>query len=86
MYSDTPQRSYHQHAEHERTFGLPSCYTDPESVDAWRHSRMLNTILPLVRIFPKATWMTIGDGRYGSEAFFLHKHGINVTATSTLLP
>ena len=58
---------------------LPSCYERPDCVDAWRHRRMLVTILPLVR--PQTTWMTIGDGRYGSDAFFLQEQGADVLAT-----
>jgi hypothetical protein len=78
----TPEWSYRRHSQHEETGELPSIYTKPMSVDAWRHTRMLATVLPLVRSCPDATWMTIGDGRYGSDAFFLERHGVNVTATS----
>lgn len=74
--------SYVQHAEHERLIDLPSCYTRPDSVDCWRHDRMLGSVLPLVEAFPQATWATVGDGRYGSDAFFLKRHGTNVLATS----
>ena len=37
--------SYDQHAAEEMVHAvrsdLPSCYTHPNSVDAWRHRRML---------------------------------------------
>ena len=82
MQSDMTNWSYSQQAEYESISTLPSCYTDPESIDAWRHDRMLSTILPLIHSFPNATWLTIGDGKYGSDAFFLQKHGVEVTASS----
>jgi SAM-dependent methyltransferase len=81
--SQTAEWSYGRHAEHERQHDdLPSVYRHPNSVDAWRHIRMLETVLPLVRAFPQSTWLTIGDGRYGSDAFVLHTRGADVTASS----
>jgi SAM-dependent methyltransferase len=83
MVFRTPEWSYRRHAEQERTAqDLPSVYVRPDSVDAWRHIRMLETVLPLVRAFPDATWMTIGDGGYGSDAFVLQARGADVTASS----
>lgn len=61
---------------------LPSRYTAPDSVDNWRHTRMLNSTRPLVATYPKATWVTVGDGRYGSDAAYLHSRGAAVTATT----
>jgi SAM-dependent methyltransferase len=82
MRFDGVEHSYVQQAEQEQQSGLPSCYTSPDSVDCWRHDRMLGSVLPLIEAFPQATWATIGDGRYGSDAFFLKRHGANVLATS----
>ena len=61
---------------------LPSCYIRPNSVDAWRHRRMLKSTLPIVKEFPDSKWLTVGDGRFGSDAFFLQNQGIDVIATS----
>jgi len=81
-----PEWSYAQHHEHDNDMvkesKLPSCYTDPESIDAWRHERMHRTILPLLRAFPEATWLTVGDGKYGSDAYFLKCNGAEVMASS----
>ena len=78
--------SYSSHAEHELSLSLmkelPSCYVNPRSIDAWRHERMYTTIAPLLQVDPNATWVTIGDGRFGSDAYFLIRHGINTMATS----
>jgi SAM-dependent methyltransferase len=78
--------SYDQHEKKEyelsHTSSLPSCYTRPTSIDAWRHRRMLESVLPLVRTFPASQWLTIGDGKFGSDASFLQSYGIDVTATS----
>ena len=86
MKHNDPQWSYKQHQDHDEQIfkenKLPSCYTTPESVDAWRHRRMHNTLLPLIRAFPKDSWITLGDGKYGSDAYFLKQNGISVLATS----
>jgi ubiquinone/menaquinone biosynthesis C-methylase UbiE len=78
--------SYDQHAAEEMVHAvrsdLPSCYTRPNSVDAWRHRRMLESTLPLIGEFPDAKWLTVGDGKFGSDAFFLESKGIDVVATS----
>jgi len=37
---------------------------------------------PLLKYYPKARWMTIGDGRFGSDAHFFRSQGMDVLATS----
>lgn len=61
---------------------LASCYADPNNIDNWRHERMRNIILPLIEFFPASKWMTVGDGSYGSDAYYLQKKGLDVLATS----
>ena len=81
-----PERSYASHREFETGLVsqdlIPSCYTAPGSVDAWRHDRMLGFAEPLLRCFPSSSWITIGDGRYGSDAHYLLRRGAKVIATS----
>ena len=78
--------SYDRHKNHEmrlvRDAEFPSCYTGPDTVDAWRHLRFLECTLPLLIEWPVSEWITIGDGNFGSDAFFLQSHGVAVTATS----
>ncbi len=61
---------------------LPSRYTRPDSVDNWRHTRMLDLTRPIWQSCPGGRWITVGDGRYGSDAAYLHAHGVRVVATS----
>jgi hypothetical protein len=61
---------------------LPSCYSAPRSIDAWRHRRMLSHALELIRHDPTATWLTVGDGRFGSDAAFLRSHGADAFASN----
>ncbi len=78
--------SYDKHARLEsrqaQDSRMPACFTAPDTVDAWRHRRMHALLLPLIAADPGATWMTVGDGSYGSDAFFLQQQGVDVLATS----
>lgn len=81
-----PNWSYERHLLDEKRVvdegQLPSCYSAPGSVDAWRHRRMYEMIVPLLESHPHATWMTLGDGNYASDAHFLRTKGARVLATS----
>ena len=69
-------------ARTELSMGMPSAYTAPASIDAWRHRRMLDRIDPILKALPNSTWMTVGDGRFGSDAAYLKARGHRACATS----
>jgi hypothetical protein len=52
-----------------------------DTVDAWRHLRMRSSIDPLLFSFPDAYWLTVGDGRFGTDAHYIEKKGVKVLAT-----
>ncbi len=58
---------------------IANAWLNLESLDYWRHKRMLNLIKPFIKKDEK--WLTIGDGRYGSEASWLKKNGVNCHAS-----
>lgn len=76
------EQSYQRQAESEHQMKMPTRYTRPDSIDNWRHTRMLDMTRPIWQSFPRSQWITVGDGRYGSDAAYLHSHGVNVVATS----
>ncbi|HEX3473321.1 MAG TPA: class I SAM-dependent methyltransferase [Silvibacterium sp.] len=43
---------------------------------------MLEHLLPVTKEYPESTWLTVGDGKFGSDAFFLQDHVADVVATS----
>src|SRR4029077_1088661 len=60
---------------------VPSLISAPRTIDAWRHERMFRMARPLVDMFPRDHWQTIGDG--GADAWMLHEMGaVHVTASS----
>ena len=50
-----------------------------DNLDSWRHSRMLKPLKAFINKGDK--WLTIGDGRYGTEANFLIENGIKAHAS-----
>jgi ubiquinone/menaquinone biosynthesis C-methylase UbiE len=43
----------------------------PDTLDAWRHQRMRAPLRAVIEADPNASWLTIGDGRFGTDANFL---------------
>jgi ubiquinone/menaquinone biosynthesis C-methylase UbiE len=56
-----------------------------DTVGAWIQRRLRETVTPLIRSYPGAHWLTIGDGN-GSDARFLQQHGVEVLATDISTP
>jgi SAM-dependent methyltransferase len=79
---DPIQQSYRRQAEFGRAMALPSRFFAPESVDNWRHTRMLSCAQPLVDALPGSRWLTVGDGAYGSDAAYLATLGAEAVASS----
>lgn len=52
---------------------LASAWLEDGTLDRWRHNRMLECIIPLIN--KEDEWLTIGDGRYGTEANFIISNG-----------
>jgi ubiquinone/menaquinone biosynthesis C-methylase UbiE len=73
---------YAQQAEFDRKMEVSTTFNQAETVDSWRHTRMLDMPRPIYRAFPDARWITVGDGRYGSDAAHLLRRGLSAVATS----
>lgn len=78
-------KSYQSHSEHDKTpnFEKVETWKKFDTVDAWRHKRMYDNVLPLIHNYPSSKWLTIGDGRYGTDAnYLIRNHISDVLATS----
>lgn len=62
-------------SEHAKTWLLEG------TIDEWRHLRMYKKLLPLIKSVKDPKWLTVGDGRMGSDAHFLETQNVDVTAT-----
>ena len=45
------------------------------TLDRWRHDRMYDHLKPIIDFNNKKSWLTVGDGRYGTDANALFKLG-----------
>ena len=48
-----------------------------DTLDYWRHLRMRKPVNAIIAADPQASWLTIGDGRYGTDAHYLISAGAN---------
>lgn len=56
-------------------------WKNEDTVDYWRHFRMYKTIIPVLKHHPDARWLTVGDGKYGTDAHFISKYTPHVVAS-----
>ncbi|RZK12981.1 MAG: class I SAM-dependent methyltransferase [Flavobacterium sp.] len=78
------QNSYQRHQGFGSSFenDIVQSWKRFDTIDAWRHERMHNCLLPILATDPDASWLTVGDGRYGTDANYLLRQKIkNVVAT-----
>ncbi len=80
--------SYHMHEKHFHQFAdggnnetLARTWFEEDTVDSWRHERMYNSILSLLYAYPDSHWLTVGDGRYGTDAHYIREKGVKVLAS-----
>jgi SAM-dependent methyltransferase len=77
------QASYARHAlELENAkLNVPVVIGDPDSIDALNHEQQFSGVDALVRAWPTANWLTIGDS--GADVHLLYKAGAqDITATN----
>lgn len=70
-----------QYAKGEGGAELAATWLNTETVDYWRHSRMYACADPLLLTNPGARWLTVGDGHYGRDAWYLSQKGAKVVAS-----
>lgn len=80
------EENYLRHSELEKRQAdgsrMPACFAAPDTIDAWRHRRMHDMLAPLIKADPDSAWLTVGDGSYGSDAYYLQQQGVDVLASS----
>ena len=86
--ADFQDKSYKLHEDHYAEYSKggkfaehAKTWMDKSTVDAWRHQRMYQTIDPILNTDPNQKWLTVGDGRYGSDANYILEKGGDVIAS-----
>ena len=52
----------------ERSKVAATWLAQEETLDRWRHERMYKLLKPIIEHDPNRAWLTVGDGRYGTDA------------------
>ena len=71
---DNHEEDYKKYLRDEKKIKIANSWLENNTLDYWRHNRMLAPLEVFIKKGDK--WLTIGDGRYGSEAAWLKKKGI----------
>lgn len=67
--------------ESEKAATLFATWMKEETVDAWRHAQMYKCLNPLLGETVGASWLTVGDGRCGTDAHYLEQSGMTALAS-----
>ncbi len=57
----------------EETERLRRTWFEDDTVDYWRHHRMITPLKPLLNHYADSKWLTVGDGRFGLDSIELKK-------------
>jgi ubiquinone/menaquinone biosynthesis C-methylase UbiE len=74
------EKSYESHRDHHDVNydeARLSTWRDKSTTDYWRHQRMYENLAPLIESSNDNSWLTVGDGRYGTDANYLSNNGAN---------
>lgn len=86
--SDQFEKSYSLHEQHFDKYGKGGDREQiarnwfREGTIGYEQAMQRNAVSdPLLQAYPGARWLTVGDGRYGSDAHYLASKGADATAT-----
>ena len=79
IFYDNHDKNYNGYIKDSEKAKTANAWLNINSLDYWRHNRMLNLLKPLINKNEK--WLTIGDGRYGSESAWLARQGVDCHAS-----
>ncbi len=69
-------------ANNQEKFLHASSWFNKNTLDYWRHARIRSSALPVITDGKNKKWLTVGDGRFGTDANYLMAHGVeDVMAT-----
>lgn len=86
--NDFSEASYARHELHFEDFAEGSEKSEEakrwlrtDTVNAWRHERMYSSLDSFINLYKDASWLTVGDGRYGMDAQYILRKGGRALAT-----
>ena len=61
-----------------------SCFLEKNTTNNWRHERFYKPLLPIFNFYKSDAWLTVGDGRYGSDTQRLNAYGVKNVLTTDI--
>jgi len=74
------EKSY-ESASVEKELAIYRNWFDRPTTDLWRHHRMLSVLDPFLACDSGASWLTVGDGRFGTSGIYINRNGGKALAT-----
>ncbi len=78
---DFNQKSYKRHKSRSYEERKAEVWKRNDTVDYWRHAQMYQSLDPILISYPESSWLTVGDGRYGTDAHYISTFNNKVLAT-----
>ncbi len=80
---DSHNKSYQHQIDHLRNYPEDRCETmlNHNTINRWRYERLYKCIDPLLKMYPKSEWLTVGDFYYGTDAQYIQSKGHKAVAT-----
>jgi len=80
---DSHNKSYQHQIEHLRNYPEDRCETmlNHNTINRWRYERLYKCIDPLLKMYSKSEWLTVGDFYYGTDAQYIQSKGHKAVAT-----
>ena len=60
LFYDKHDKEYQEYKKDKKKSKVANSWLNQQSLDYWRHNRMLKLLLPLIQ--KNETWLSIGDG------------------------
>lgn len=81
---DNSGNEWQSYINDQSKHSIANSWLGSNSLDYWRHERLRRPLLSVIAANPKSSWLTIGDGRFGTDANYLMRHGIKSVVASDL--
>jgi SAM-dependent methyltransferase len=77
------KKSYQHQIDHLLQYPEERCQLvlNHDTINRWRQERIYKCIDPLLKMYPKSEWLTVGDFYYGSDAQYMQSKGHKVVAS-----
>ncbi len=80
---ETFKKSYQNQIDHLQNYPEEQCelMLNHNTINRWRHERLYKCIDPVLKMYPKSEWLTVGDFYYGTDAQYLLSKGHKAIAS-----